>query len=150
MGRLGEQLAPHSLIGVDTSIFIYHIEAHPTYLPLTSELLGGVEENQRTAVTSTITLMELTVRPWQLDRPNVAREYEVFLAHFPNLILVDVTRDIARRAAQLRASYRLRPADAIQVATSLVYEATAFVTNDRGLIRLAPETKVLFLDDFTS
>jgi len=91
--------------------------------------------------------MELTVRPWQLDRPAGAREYEALLAHFPHLTLADVTRDVARQAAQLRARYRLRPADALQVATALVHGATAFVTNDRLLTRLAPALDVVVLDD---
>ena len=67
---------------------------------------------------------------------------------FPHLTLMDVTRDVARRAAQLRARYRLRPADALQVATALVHEATAFVSNDRQLARLAPTLDVIILDDF--
>ena len=88
--------------------FIYHFEANPRYLPLTQELLMGVQAGQWAAVTSVVTLMELTVRPWQLDRPNVAREYEALLVHFPHLTLVEVTRDIARRAAQLRAHHQAR------------------------------------------
>lgn len=142
-----ERLAGHAVIGLDTAIFIYHLEAHPRYLPLTQELLAGVQDGQWTAITSTVTVMELTVRPWQLDRPAVAREYEALLAHFPHLTLADVTRDVARQAAQLRARYRLRPADALQVATALVHGATAFVTNDRLLTRLAPELDVVVLDD---
>ena len=47
--------------------------------------------------------MELTVRPWQLEGPAAARVYEALWTHFPHLVLVDVTRDVARRAAQLRA-----------------------------------------------
>ena len=61
--------------------------------------------------------------------------------------MADVTRDVARQAAQLRARYRLRPVDAIQVATALVYRATAFVTNDATLARLAPALDVVLLDD---
>jgi len=147
MGRLSERLASHAIIGLDTAIFIYHLEAHPRYLALTQELLAGVQAGQWTAITSTVTVMELTVRPWQIDRPAVAREYEALLVHFPHLILADVTRDVARRAAQLRAHYRLRPADALQVATALVHGATAFVTNDRALNRLAPALGVVVLDD---
>lgn len=147
MGHLSERLASHTVIGLDTAIFIYHLEAHPRYLPLTQELLAGVQAGRWTAITSTVTVMELTVRPWQMDRPAVAREYETLLAHFPHLTLADVTRDVARRAAQLRARYRLRPADALQVATALVHGATAFVTNDRALKRLTPALDVIVLDD---
>ncbi len=145
-----ERLAAHTIIGLDTSVFIYHLEAHPAYLPLTQELLAGVEAGRWTAVTSTVTIMELTVRPWQVGRPAVARAYEVLLVHFPHLTVADVTRDVARRAAQLRARYRIRPADAIQVATALVHEARAFVTNDRQLTRLSPVLDVVMLDDFST
>lgn len=147
MGCLGGRLAAHARIGLDTAVFVYHLEAHPTYSPLTQEVLAGVESGQWTAVTSTVTIMELTVRPWQLDRPAVARAYEALLVHFPHLSLIDVTRDVARRAAQLRARYRICPADALQVSTALVHGATAFVTNDRALARLAPMLDVVLLDD---
>ena len=148
MGHLSERLAAHAIIGLDTSIFIYHLEAHPQYLPLTRELLAEVETGRWVAITSTVTIMELTVRPWQLNRPAVARAYEALLAHFPHLILADTTRDVARQAAQLRARYRIRPADAIQVATALIHGATALVTNDQLLIRLTPALDVVMLSDF--
>ncbi len=65
-----------------------------------------------------------------------------------DLVLADVTRDVARQAARLRASYRVRPADALQVATALIHSATAFVTNDSFLTRLAPVLDIVMLDDF--
>lgn len=150
MERFRERLARHAVIGLDTAILIYHLEDHPRYRSLTQELLSGVEIGRQRAVTSTITVMELTVRPWRVGHAAVAREYEALLVHFPNLLLVDVTRAVARRAAQLRARYGLRPADALQVATALLHEATAFVTNDRGLARLASLLDIIILDDVTS
>ena len=33
---LRERLCEHARVGLDTSIFIYHLEAHPRYLPLTT------------------------------------------------------------------------------------------------------------------
>jgi hypothetical protein len=33
MERLGERLTQHAVIGLDTSIFIYHLQAHPRYKP---------------------------------------------------------------------------------------------------------------------
>jgi predicted nucleic acid-binding protein len=69
------------------------------------------------------------------------------LIHFPHLVLVDVTRDVARRAAQLRAHYRLRPAGALQVAAALDHGATAFVTNDRALARLNELLDVIVLEN---
>jgi predicted nucleic acid-binding protein len=59
------------------------------------------------------------------------------------LILADGIRDVARRAAQLRARYRVRPAGALQAATALVHGTTAFVTSDRRLVRLGPVLGVI-------
>lgn len=75
---------------------------------------------------------------------------EALLVHFPHLTLADVTRDVARRAAQLLARHRIRPADALQVATAVVHGATAFVTNDRRLMQLSPELDTIVLDEFAS
>ena len=67
MERLTRALDTHTRIGLDTPVFIYHLEHHPRYSLVTQELLSGVESGQWEAVTSTITLMELTVRPWRLE-----------------------------------------------------------------------------------
>ena len=150
MAGFGERLAGHAVVGLDTSILFYHLQAHPRYQPLTRELLLGVQAGQPKAIVSAVTVMELTVHPWRLGQASVAREYEALLVHFPNLILADVTRDTARRAAQLRARYDVRPADALHVATALVHGATAFVTNDQRLARLSPELEVIVLDDFVA
>jgi predicted nucleic acid-binding protein len=143
-----QQLADHDIIGLDTSVFIYHLEAHPRYLPVTTQLLNGVYAGHRQAVISTAALMELTVHPWRSNRSDVARQYEALLVNFPHLRLVDVTRDVARQAAQLRAGFNLRPADALQVATALVCQATAVITNDKQLSCVEPLLAVMLLDDF--
>ena len=148
MDAFRERLAEHAIVGLDTSIFIYHLEDHPRYRPLTRTLLAAVQAGRPRAITSTVTIMELTVHPWRVNRPSVARQYEALLVHFPNLTLADVTRDVAHRAAQLRARHDLRPADALHVASALLHAATAFVTNDRRLRRIAPEIDIIVLDDY--
>jgi predicted nucleic acid-binding protein len=85
---------------------------------------------------------------WQQGREAVARQYETLLVNFPNLEVVDVTRTAARRAARLRARFRLRPADGLQVAAGLVSGASAFVTNDSSLRLLQEVIDVVVVDDF--
>lgn len=148
MGSLTDALSAHTRVGLDTAAFIYHLEQHPRYAALTQALFKGIEQGHWIACTSTVTLMELSVRPWQLHQPHVARHYEAVLTRFPNLALVDVHRGVAQQAARLRALYRLRPADALQAATALSWGATAFITNDRGLVRLASELTVVLLEDW--
>jgi len=43
---VSHRVVTHFAIGLDTSVFIYHLEAHPDYQPLTQELLAGVENGQ--------------------------------------------------------------------------------------------------------
>ena len=148
MDAFRRTIAGHTVIGLDASVFIYHLEAHPRYSPLTRLLLEHIQEGRSTGVTSTITLMELTVQPWRLQKPAVAREYEALLVHFPNLRLVDITRGIARSAAQLRARYNVYTADALQAAAALTRGATLFVTNDAKLRRLDELLNILVLDDW--
>lgn len=148
MGSIEQRLAKHTIVGLDTSIFIYHFEAHPKYLPLTTSVLSGVQSGQYNGVTSVIALMELTVQPWKLQKREIAQQYEGLLAYFPNLTLADITRDVARQAAQLRAQYNLRSADALQAASGLVHQATAFVTNDTAWKRLSARFEVILLEDF--
>jgi predicted nucleic acid-binding protein len=57
-------------------------------------------------------------------------------------------RAVARHAAQLRARFNICPADALQVASSLVENATIFITNNRGLSRLEQVIDVVVLDDY--
>ena len=146
MGKLAEFLTGHTRIGLDTCVLIYHIERHPVYSPVTQPLLADIESGHFAAVASILTLMEITVRPWQLQRSDVVQDYAEILTHFPNLTLIDVTRDIAGQAARLRAQYSLRPADALHIATSLVHGATAFITNDRQLARLREKVQIILLE----
>jgi len=148
MGRLTERLGSFSIIGLDTAIFIYHFEENPAYLPLTRELLSSIESGQRKGITSTITLMEIIVKPLALKQIAVARKYEALLVNFPNLAVVDLDRDVIRQAARLRAAYRIRPPDALQAGACLLNGAEVFITNDALLKRLQEKMDVIILDDF--
>jgi predicted nucleic acid-binding protein len=142
-----KQLIGYRSIGLDTSIFIYHLEAHPEYLNITKEILSSMENGIFTAYTSSITLMEINVRPLKLGRDDIARKYEALLTHYPNLSIVDIDRDVARLAAKLRASYNIRPADALQAAACLSRSAEAMITNDQNLKRLETLLPIFLLND---
>jgi predicted nucleic acid-binding protein len=148
MGGLSERLGSISVVGLDTAIFIYHFERHPRYFPLTQKLFSSIEAGLRQGVTSTITLMEIIVKPLALGRQDVARKYEALLVNFPNLDIVDLDRNVIRQAARLRAEYRIRPPDALQASVSLLYGADVFITNDGLLKRLQDKLEVIIMDDF--
>jgi predicted nucleic acid-binding protein len=149
LGELTETLRRHDLVGIDTSIFIYQVEDSPRYATLSEEALNALSNGVFRGITSILTFMEVAVRPLQLGRHDAADEYELLLSSFPNLLVVELNRACARRAAELRATYRLRPADSLQVAACLQHGATALLTNDKGLRRIQ-ELEVVMLDDFVS
>lgn len=148
MDEFSKRLAKAKVIGLDTPLFIYFLENNERYGELARITINGIEKGKWQGITSAITLMEITVRPWQLGLESVAREYEAVLVHFPNLSVVEVDRTIARAAAQLRAKYNVSPPDALQVAASLSYGAKAFLTNDKRLSKLQDLIDVIVLDDF--
>src|SRR5208283_6195349 len=59
ISRLRTCLQRHRRVALDTSVFIYHVEANPRYVGLTQHIFSWLERHTALAVTSTVTLMEL-------------------------------------------------------------------------------------------
>ena len=68
-------------IGLDTAPLIYFIEEHPTYLETILHLFEAVERGEVTAVTSTVTLLEVLVHPFRNHNDARAAEYRDILLH---------------------------------------------------------------------
>lgn len=120
------------------------MEAHPGYIEFTSLFFAWLAVPDHSAVTSTVTMTEVLVRPYAMGDQKLADRYHALLATFPHLDWAAPDLPIADRAARLRASYRLRTPDALQAATALESQATGFVTNDAIFKRVAGfETLVL-------
>lgn len=148
MAGIGAALRRHQRVGLDTSVFIYHLEGSILHSLPARRALQELASKSIAGVTSILTIMELIVKPIELGRIDVANSYEALVASFPNLVVADIDGPTARRAARLRATYRLRPVDALQIAACLVHGASAFLTNDRALRRVT-ELKILLLKDFS-
>jgi predicted nucleic acid-binding protein len=144
----GRSFGPHKRILIDTSVWIYHFEAHPHFGTAAGEIIESLEAGQFRGIVSELTLLELTVRPLQLGRQDVADEYEILLSYFPNLELEPISRAILLEAARLRASRRLRTPDAIQLATGLRLGATLAITNDSRWRKL-PDIETVILGEVT-
>jgi predicted nucleic acid-binding protein len=143
---IGSFLDRHQLVGLDTSVFIYHYERVGEYLPATRVVMRRIARGSPAGVTSMVTVTELNTQPYLVGRPQVALRYVATLSRFPNLRLTPVDLPTAQKAAQLRARHRLRTVDALQLAAALQGGATGFLTNDRDLRRVN-ELEVLLLSD---
>lgn len=132
-------------VALDTAVFIYYIEEHPDYLPLVEPLFAEIDAGARDAVTSALTLLEVLVVPYRAGDLRLAARYELLLTGSRGLHLIDPDRSQLRTAAQLRALYRLRTSDALQIAAALTAQCQTFVTNDRDLPDI-PGLRVVQLD----
>jgi predicted nucleic acid-binding protein len=129
---------------LDTSVFIYQLEANPRYLPLTDHIFSWLERPDSKAVTSTITMAELLVQPYRDADQNRVDEFYGLLSTYPNLDWVAPNLEVADLAARFRVLHRLRTPDALQAATAAQARATGLVTNDAVFERVgAFETLVL-------
>jgi len=123
-------LRRHRRVALDTSIFIYELEAGDRYATLADQVFKWIEEPGHSAVTSTVTMTELIVQPYRESDEDRVNEFYALLTTYPNLDWIAPDLAIADLAAQLRAHYRLRTPDAIQAATAARSQATGFITND--------------------
>ena len=143
--RLSAFLARHRRIALDTSIFIYHLEANPAYVDLTGEVFSWLERPSNKAVTSTLTMTELLVHPCRESDEQRVNQYYGLLSSFPNLDWIAPDLAIADEAARIRARHRLRTPHALQVATAIRAGASALLTNDADIAGVN-EVEVAILD----
>ena len=113
---------------VDTAPFIYVLEAHPQFAAQFLGLFEAAARGDLNIALSTITLAEILTGPFKAGQTALAKRYEKSLCLYN---VVPVSTPIAALAAQLRAQYRLKLPDALQLATALDIGASAFVTHDR-------------------
>lgn len=145
--QLRAALARQRRIALDTSIFIYHLEANPKYLAFTDCIFAWLDSRSSIAVTSVLTMTELLVKPYREADTESADKCYTLLSTYPNLVWISPTLEIAYLAGQIRAIHRLRMPDALRAATSIHHEATAFLTNDPVFGRV-PELGAIVLDRF--
>jgi len=145
MGLIGDiGLGP---IALDTSIFIYLIEDHLEYRPCLLPLFSAVALGELEIVTSAITLLEVLVIPYRTGNMALAERYEALLTRSRGLHFVELDRLQLRTAAQIRARYRVRTPDALQLAAALSKRCTVLLTNDRDMPTL-PGLKILQLNAY--
>lgn len=136
----------HRRILIDTSVWIYHFEQNSTFGEAAGYVIEQLEAGKFRGIASELTLLELIVKPLQLGRQDAADDYETLLSYFPNLDLEPISRAVLLDAAALRARYRLRTPDAIQLATGLKSGATLAITNDEAWQRIGGIETLLLTD----
>ena len=139
-------LASIQRLGIDTAPLIYFVERHPLFSSVVRAFFERAERGELSLVTSTLTLAEVLTKPFAQGAEAIATTYRSILTTSPHIRLVPIDIATAEHAARLRAKYRLKTPDAIQVAVAARSGCDAFLTNDGGLSRVE-EIPVLVLSD---
>ena len=134
-------------VAIDTAIFIYFIEEHPMFLPLIEPLFREVDRGHMELVTSALTLLEVLVVPYRTGDHLLAARYESLLTRSRGVRIGDISRDLLRAAAQLRAATGVKTPDSLQLVAALATGSTAFLTNDRDLPNI-PGIRILQLHSY--
>lgn len=135
------------MVGLDSSILIYHLEDDPRFGALAAEALRTVTPPQGLLVMSVTAVGETLALPFRLGREDVAQTYLNLIRSAPGLRLLDVTLAASVLASRLKGSDGLAWPDSLHIATCALGSATAFLTNDARLRRVR-DIDVIVLSDF--
>jgi predicted nucleic acid-binding protein len=127
---------------LDSAPLIYFIEGHSACQSILSDLFDFNDKGGFFFVTSSVTLLEVLVKPLREGQNAIAEQYRNILTTAAGIELFDITTAIAEQAAQLRARYNIKTPDAIQIATSIEIGANYFLTNDNRLKAVSEITVV--------
>jgi predicted nucleic acid-binding protein len=129
-------LGEHPVLAVDTAPIIYWFEGHPRLADRFGAIFEAAESGAAEVVISTVTLAEVLAGPLRSSNELLTARYREALTRSPGWQVMPLDVETAVEAARIRAAYRLRLPDAIQVATAIRAGAAALVTHDRTLRRV--------------
>lgn len=128
LARRGLPARPPSVDGFDADVLVYAVVAgHPLGQRVRALFLHAAERDELAGVGSVLLIPELLSKPM---RDHADQEVEALGALLARLDLRPTDAHTARLATALAASYRLRAADAIHLATAVNAGATRFLTNN--------------------
>jgi predicted nucleic acid-binding protein len=148
MGTLGTKLKGQKVY-LDTNIFIYALEAMEPWAALLQEAFASLEAGEWQAVTSSLSIAECLVKPFDMERDDMVAAYRAALSPSQYLQIAHLHEDILVDAARLRAKHKFKLPDALHIATALVEGCTVMLTNDAQFRKVA-SLQCILMSDFVS
>ncbi len=131
MGLILDEIPVGVSVLVDSNPIISHLENHPVLAERYRPLFVAAEAGRNELVISAVTLAEVLGGPARAGNEILLERYQQALTTGPGWRLRGMDCAIAVHAARLRARYRLKLPDAIQLATAVQEGCFAVVTHDR-------------------
>ncbi|MDE6662788.1 MAG: PIN domain-containing protein, partial [Lachnospiraceae bacterium] len=121
---------------LDTAPFIYFIEKNeknPLYFDKVKKFLMESYDNDVDMETSVITVEEYMVFPYRNSEQKYINLFKKLLKEL-EINIIDIDREIAEKAARIRAEYKaFKAMDALQLAAACAVGCDLFLTNDKQL-----------------
>ena len=128
-----EGLPENPLLLIDSAPIIYVLEDHREFAAVFRPVFEAHAQHLARFAVTTVTLAEVLTGP-------LADRNEVLVERYRNTMrswfVVDLDAEIAESAARLRATSKLKLADAVQAASALAVGADALITHDRDFSTL--------------
>jgi len=148
LSSLEKAIAPGTRVLLDSSALIAYFDGSEPASPVAKHVIDSfVRTGRNEAIVSMVTVMEVLIRPLMRSPVDFGHVMD-FLTHFPHLRAQPIDLTVAQEAASVRATQRLRPADALVVATGLVTQVGLLVANDDRWKPIGDtRVRVLYLED---
>lgn len=125
-----------SKVFLDTSPLIYLLDNDTNFGDKTNKILSALARDNNKFVSSVITCTEYLVIPYRTNnQPLIEAFWE--LAADCGMVLYPITKEIALKAADIRAEYGFKTMDSLQLAVACTAGCQLFLTNDKQLRRFA-------------
>ena len=146
--RWTDELSRIRRVAFDSNALIYFVERRPPYDEDVAEVMRRIQEGRMVGIISVITEMELLIKPLEQRSEDTLDDIEMLFRTIPNLMVRPVNREVAWRAAELRAVDRLGPMDAIIAATAIAEGCDAIIGNDSVFAAQMRRLPYLYLGDY--
>src|SRR5438128_5946013 len=120
----------HPRYTVDASVFVNAFNPHEDGHAESLAILAAIQERDDPIIVPTLLVLEIASAVARASDDSAgALQYAYATAALPHLTAVPLTSSLARQAAELSATHRLRGADAVYVAIARRY-GTTLVSRD--------------------
>jgi predicted nucleic acid-binding protein len=121
---------------LDSMIWVYFLERHPVFGKPAHDFVFRMRDSNHELHSSNLVLAEVLVIPKRNADVFTAAQYRR-LFRPPGVTIIQLTTDAAERFADIRASARVKPADALHLALAASVGTDYFVTTDTRLHSLS-------------
>jgi predicted nucleic acid-binding protein len=127
------------IVFLDTNALIYLLESEVPFRQRVQDRLAVLAQESPTLriAVSRLTWLEARVGPMKKNQACLLQTYDAFFAR-PDLIWIELNRDVVELATAIRVRHGLRTPDALQAASCLqLGETHRFLTGDADFQRVA-------------